>query len=211
MAKPKKAPGQPWRLFICCVTLQLSIILILGPLSQDLLAIQLTADPSAFRAIVAKWDISDISNFVWHFALDVPYPLFYGALLWQRATYLLGNHNTGRAHLLLNILHWSGAFGAACDVLENSLHLFALWSTDWDFESASDWVIRAAAIDWDFESASDWVIRAAAIAAITKWALLLPTVCALAPGAPILSLAGPVAQRGGLRRPYADSVRGTTT
>jgi hypothetical protein len=196
MAKPKKASGQqqPWRLFICCVTLQLSIILILGPLSQDLLAIQLTADPAAFRAIVAKWDISDISNFIWHFALDVPYPLFYGALLWQRATYLLGNHNTGRARLLLNILHWSGAFGAACDVLENSLHLFALWSTDWDFESASDWVIRAAAI-----------------AAITKWALLLPTVCALAPGAPILSLAGPVAQRGGLRRPYADSVRGTTT
>ena len=187
----EKAPAQPWRLFICCITLQLSILILLGPISHDLLAIQLTADPSAFRAIVGKWDASDLANFVWHFALDAPYPLFYGALLWKRATYLLGNHRTDRARLLLRLLRGSAAVGAVCDVAENFLHMYALNSTDFDLESTSDWIIRTAAIS-----------------AMIKWVLLLPTVCALAPGAPILCLAGPVApvSRSGLRRPYASSL-----
>ena len=135
-------------LFLGCLVLQTTILFILGDLAPTLLQLQLCFDPQRFRSVVSGWSADEARVFRAHFLPDFVYPALYGLWLHRRVEALSLPAMLGRA----------AALGAACDVMENILH------------------VRAFAMG---SSAPDQLIIAASLLACTKWALLLPVLLAV--------------------------------
>ena len=153
---------QPLRLFWRLFVVQLSILLILGAgsgedVGPDLFALQVCHDPDRFRAIAAAWSESQRARFRWHYVLDAWYPLGYGLLFWRRATATVSPSRT------LRVLQALAVISAACDVLENMLHIWALTTTG-------------------LAAADDWVVRCASVFATLKWATAAILCIRLRPG-----------------------------
>ena len=151
-------------LLVVFLASQLTIIHLLGPIALDMLTIQLSPlDTSVFRRTVARWGSEGTARFANHFWLDaLLHPLLYGAFLRERVTVRLAPPSA--ASSLAQPLRLLAAFGAAFDVLENSVHMYLLRG--------------------GLEAAPDHLIRAAASAATAKWLMLLPVLCAVLPLAP---------------------------
>jgi len=150
-------PPQPVRLFAAAVLTQLCILLLLGPVGHSLLKLQLCSSPDAFRSITVNWTpgSNELWHFKAHFILDAWYPLLYGLLLYRRAAAMLPR---GVERTLLQQL---AVLGAACDLVENSLH----WSVVENLAGASDGIILSAAAC----AAVKWAVLAKVCWALHPW------------------------------------------
>ena len=106
----------------------LSLLLLAGlgvylrPLQPSVVALQLTFDPAAFRAVLAAWQPEGVARFRNHLVPDYALLLCYGAF-----GYGLVRHTAlfaAMSPLTRRLLAGSLPLAAASDALENALHAY---------------------------------------------------------------------------------------
>lgn len=104
---------------------QAAILRIIEPLGRDhVLRLQTALTPEAFLTVKQGWVDAGVLDAYWrHFLLDFPHPLLYGAFL---AACLAGALRRSRAPASLDGLLLLPFVAAACDLVENSLHVLFL-------------------------------------------------------------------------------------
>lgn len=111
--------------WLCGLT---SLLLIIGlacylaPLQPSVVVLQLSFSPRAFGEVIHTWSPEQLELYRNHFPFDFALLLSYGAfgyLLVTRTHFFSGNFNKR-----MGFAKWCLPLGAACDALENILHLW---------------------------------------------------------------------------------------
>lgn len=104
---------------------QITIIRILDPLGTDtVLRLQTTFSPETFASIKASWVEAGLIDSYWrHFHFDFPHPVWYSLFL---ASLLAGGLNFARMPAKYDVILLAPFVAAACDFVENSLHVWFL-------------------------------------------------------------------------------------
>jgi len=132
-----------------------TIAFILGPVSHDLLGIQLLSmfDPNILRNTMARWSAEEKMRFEKHFMVDFWFhPLVYSLMFVVWVT--LETSLTKRSPVPYFLFIMVPIAAGLCDVMENSIHLTLLKT---------------------MPAGSDNFIRMGGFFATIKWALVIPT------------------------------------
>lgn len=98
-----------------------------SPLEPSIPVIQLTFTEAAFQSVMNAWRPEDVVRFKYHFAVDFPFLLCYGAFGYAASTRtrLLRCFSERTRSMLALVL----PVGAAADAVENALHLYFVLGT----------------------------------------------------------------------------------
>jgi hypothetical protein len=150
-----------------CGLLIVGVLAICGKLAlaKDVIRLQLTVNAEQARAILAGVAQEDLWRLTSLIQFHLMFPALYGLLLRRRVRCLV------QFSPLQVTLIGAATLGAALDVVANALLFFALP---------------------DLMEAPDWLLASAGVAAICKWAVLVPTLLLLMPFSPMMARIGPM-------------------
>lgn len=100
---------------------QAMLAVIVDPLGHDMLFVQTTLSADEVRAIFARWEAAGLlDTYLAHYRFDMIHPLWYGVFL---AALLAKGMNANAIPAKYDNLLLVPFVAAACDVVENFLHL----------------------------------------------------------------------------------------
>lgn len=134
---------------------QALIGVVVQPLGSDMLRVQTSLSAETVRAIFARWEAAGLLDaYLAHYRYDMVHPLWYGVFL---AALLARGFEANQVDPRRNLLLLLPFVAAACDLLENVLHL--------GFAANRDLITPATVLVANGAALTKWAIAAGCLVA----------------------------------------------